>query len=974
MHGSDPEAGLIQEEDADREVPVSPHAGPVGRPNGPNGPNDLNQPLLDDAHDAFRVSRSREEKPHRSHLRRSLELCDGSVQPCTKDPFYQRYVLCGNPMLKKIEHACRLGGGEAVSKYLDPVAPEKGDTADKWEALYVSFRDPQKRTHVEIKIHAVHLAASLGSTTVLQWLVDHCSPDVLCYQSILGTVCEENGETTDCREHYTPLLAALFMSQVETAIWILENAPTSATLANADGMSPLHIIGWTGLPSISAELRTAALERMCHTLVEKKAGLLTTVRGLQSREDEFAKMIRNKTPLEIAVGQKSSFPKQMLHLLTEAYHYPAQSRRLFIEMNIIAKANPAACVELLGKIQERAPNQVQQSLRAEVRRLCVVGTNSHVNMFVETLKMSPIAAAKLLVLLMGEPRVADPQRYHLPLYTVLPNREMICTYQPVELGDDVKETDDLFIPIWKNIAPNKSAAEPLPLWHREFRRNLPSDPLLHTDVYEVKVKVLYLPDILNLKVVSILSMVWNNWDNMKVFSEIPIRAIIAGFWRRYADEWRFGMFWATLLLMAIIALGLRITDPFGNEVVPELFIRSLIVANLFFEGANLTYGFALCRRRAEVPHRTYLYFVSFTVVNWCALLILALTEYPIKTPRAKVLAAGNILLRCCWIVLEFRVVPVVGPLIIAVLQSFAPMIGMFAFMGMMFVTFAFTFLTMKDDNRSITYVLLNLYQALFLTDSDGAESISGMDIGHQQTLDFGAEMYTGGGNSWLLTATTACMLFATSSFSLVLLNLTIGMYTKFYEMQEPLARLGFQQCRARISVMFMLRPALPASFLAKIGAAGYTASAARWAVSILALPFFLLSLLVVFVLEPAYHAYDAHDHMHASILAGFCLSISLLILQSALLISNSDLDQRHRFLWVSYRSDYSDNLYINQDVELTQLKSELRDAERRQSAEINRQSQEIARLSKDVKDLSQQLKKAHDLLQSADRDRSCIPQ
>ena len=31
------------------------------------------------------------------------------------------------------------------------------------------------------------------------------------------------------------------------------------------------------------------------------------------------------------------------------------------------------------------------------------------------------------------------------------------------------------------------AAEPLPLWHREFRRNLPSDPLLHTDVYEVKV-------------------------------------------------------------------------------------------------------------------------------------------------------------------------------------------------------------------------------------------------------------------------------------------------------------------------------------------------------------------------------------------------------------------------------------------------------------------------------------------------------
>lgn len=97
-------------------------------------------------------------------------------------------------MLKKIEYACRSG---EVSKYLNPVAPEKGDTADKWEALYVPFRDSKKRTRVEIKIHAVHLAASLGSTTVLQWLVDHCSPDVLCYQSILGTVCEENDETTE---------------------------------------------------------------------------------------------------------------------------------------------------------------------------------------------------------------------------------------------------------------------------------------------------------------------------------------------------------------------------------------------------------------------------------------------------------------------------------------------------------------------------------------------------------------------------------------------------------------------------------------------------------------------------------------------------------------------------------------------------------------------------------------------------------
>ena len=51
------------------------------------------------------------------------------------------------------------------------------------------------------------------------------------------------------------------------------------------------------------------------------------------------------------------------------------------------------------------------------------------------------------------------------------------------------------------------------------------------------------------------------------------------------------------------------------------------------------------------------------------------------------------------------------------------MIGMFAFMGMMFSTCALTFLIMKDDERSIPYVLLNLYQALLLADGNGAEAI-----------------------------------------------------------------------------------------------------------------------------------------------------------------------------------------------------------------------------------------------------------
>jgi len=48
------------------------------------------------------------------------------------------------------------------------------------------------------------------------------------------------------------------------------------------------------------------VRRTCHTLVEKKAGLLTTVEGLRGRQDKFARMVRNKTPLEVAVETETS--------------------------------------------------------------------------------------------------------------------------------------------------------------------------------------------------------------------------------------------------------------------------------------------------------------------------------------------------------------------------------------------------------------------------------------------------------------------------------------------------------------------------------------------------------------------------------------------------------------------------------------------------------------------------------------------
>lgn len=147
----------------------------------------------------------------------SCDLLTETVSPCTHVRFFDRYSLTGSPMLFRIEEACHSQSGlEALE------APENGDEVDTWEATYQPFEK------TKIKIHAVHLAASLGSTEVLQWLQDHCSPEVLAYQSIIESTSWENGRFTsdarsqnarpccieDCRMHYSPLLAALFMSHL----------------------------------------------------------------------------------------------------------------------------------------------------------------------------------------------------------------------------------------------------------------------------------------------------------------------------------------------------------------------------------------------------------------------------------------------------------------------------------------------------------------------------------------------------------------------------------------------------------------------------------------------------------------------------------------------------------------------------------------------------------------------------------------
>lgn len=855
----------------------------------------------------------------------SCRILTEEVKPCTNTPFYGKYVLSGSPGLFTIEEACsKSGRGNNVGEILGKLLVA-GHDPDYLEGVYDT---PWKQ---KIKIHAVHMAASTGSLEVLQWLKDKCRSDVLNQPAIMDS---PNEDRTEPVLHYTPLMSAMFMSQVDACIWLLDNG-ASASARNADGFTPLHLLAWLGMPHSSEDTRVHSIQLVARKLVDKNADLTKSsgpmLKNGIPRQDKHAMNFRNKTALQIAAGQSSTYPKHMLHLLTQCYHFPAYGK-LFIEVNIISKANPTAAVELLSMIQQSTTKLplVQEQLRREV--MASVADGCHMTMFVETLKMSPIAGTMLLSLLMAEPKIDNPQRYPLPQYTVLPNREMLCTCQPAE-GNEV--------PIWKH---EGGEANPPPKWHSQFKRELPSDPLLHKDVYPVKVRVLYMPGVLNLRVMSILSRVWSNWESMKIFSRIPIRAVVEGMWQRHYRVWLFHFTWKVVLLLSLLHAGIIESS---SDFLREELVCIVIVANLFFEAANIMWALLISGCLGGIPVLRYLSnFLVFELINWFALLILYSTPRYSPTGQEKVYVAVNILLRSLDVISSMSVLPVVGPMMIAVLQSFAPMLGMFMIMGMMFLTYAFTFLSIKDPERSSAYVLLNLYQALFLTDSDGAESISGIDLAHQQTLDIGVEMYTGGGSSWLLGASTYIMVFATSTFSLVLLNLTIGMYSKYYEEMEPLANLSFQQQRARLSVSFMLRPRVPARVLRRVTSLG--------AIKLLtstAIPTFVLFVFAMY--------------QSMIMIGGAALAALLLLYQAVLLAHISDVDRQHHYLWVSYRSDFNEEFFSNQGGEIAGLRSML-SAQQKEIAGLKEEVDKLSGLKEEFNKQSTQLSQTmQDLLESS---------
>eukprot|EP00931_Biecheleriopsis_adriatica_P075084 TRINITY_DN49030_c0_g1_i1.p1 TRINITY_DN49030_c0_g1~~TRINITY_DN49030_c0_g1_i1.p1 ORF type:complete len:921 (+),score=140.69 TRINITY_DN49030_c0_g1_i1:1-2763(+) len=866
------------------------------------------------------------------------------VAECTVHPYYGKYTLTGPRILGHIESACLDGNFDLAE--LDRIVAfahaARGQGECNLSAVYESF-------NTKTKIHAIHLASSLGSIRVMELLQRCCGPEILNKQA---TICSSKDGPSVAKLHYTPIHSALFMSKTEATLWLLDQG-ADVSKTNSDGYMPLHLLAWTGLVHQdleSLEVRKNNLERVALKLIEKSADLDARTGLLQHRKDKEAEQFRSKTPLELAAKPASSFPKSMLHLLTRSYHCirqfseAAEGRKatltdptivdtpatqdpgrdgrfnIFKDVALVAAHHPLEAETLVDTIQATNIVIFKKCLQDQVRER----SREHVEDLIRILGDAPHAGAMLLKSLLMKPKVGDPQRYPLPSHAALPNCRLLCTYQ-VATGKGEE--------VWarERIKVDGDMKEVAPAWHAQFEQaslgGSQESTRFYSFAYAVKTKVLSLPGIIHPRLLGILSLMDSRF--LKLITHLAIAGIVEHAWKCTFKFFVFGVMWELASLFVLLLLGVR-RPPIDQPL--HCFSMSVLGAHLLVSCLNVIVGLVICQGVAGLPRmRCLTRFQRGEIVNICGLLLLATMWSEPNAPHWRVALALNVALRCCKLLSLLQGVPVLGPLIIAVQSSFHPMVGMFTLMAIAFFSFASVFVIFKDDDRSFVFVLLYLYQMLVLADRDSGEMISGLDIADVQTLDIDREMYTAGGSpknaaggdEVLLAASSVTALFGMTFFSLVLLNLTIGMYSNYYEQMEPLAELIFMQRRTRQSVTCMLN--LP-----------WLIARMSWKRMYFALS---AACLVIYI-----YPVNSHFTLIGIILDSLVLAAAVLLCQAALLAETVHMTEMEGYLWICHRSDYSEEYYRFGSMERYQLsliQNELSQVKATQEAKMQKLEQEL---------------------------------
>mmetsp|Transcript_72567 Transcript_72567/g.235802 ORF Transcript_72567/g.235802 Transcript_72567/m.235802 type:complete len:1050 (+) Transcript_72567:114-3263(+) len=781
----------------------------------------------------------------------------------------------------------------------------------------------------ETEFEAIHIAAGLGCKDILEVLLDfavyrqvapefwseHAAEFVSNWAKIV-----EGGEH-DCQpiveKNYQPIHDAAFGRQKGTLEWLLHKGADAGS-PNLHGFNALHFLALNGLTDDSPE----TIEEVVRTL--RAHDRSSTILNATTNEKHHLEHFRHKIPLEFAATGGSQFPKNAMYLLAPSHWEANGEPRYFEDLLLLANSNTTHAADALArKICEKASQGTTEGSmwRSRVRKeaqkwvddpgLGQCGASTLACLFF----MVPNAAADMVDILVAKPLVQDAAKHPIPSRAILKAPQlgkflgggyqpMLCSYQ----GDSSK-FGDLIRPEWKFDADESLDAQDGISWHRDLVHECPDHHISRRDdIHAVSMKTILWPNILDLDLCR--ALVCMPSINDKIFSRLPVQAIVFWFWNHVGFP-AFVITWCLCLIevLALVKWGLG-NEGHSDQHYPVC--RSLVLAGTIRGGVNLLW----CFKEYSVrwwKHRNsdsgsvlrFLWEPTGFLAENCvevmsvilrASLLVFMDERDMDSNEAdfgQALMAVNVMFGFSHLTYMLRMLDGMGKGILAIWETFfsGTIQQMLLICSMVFVNFFLAFIMLAKD-RDPTEVFLQLYRGFFFGDG-GALDALGLDVSGDEygRVQLGPIM---------VNMNRVLALMGTSFFTVIILNLIIAIYSNEYDKIKRDAELLFMKHRLRMSCDFVLSHRK------------LSGPTPRW-LSLLVLPATLVLTADLFCAQPWLPWSRALSRKACLTAASLLLAVAQLIVQMVVLQGMGQHDDVHlqvhegepRFLWICHRSDFN---------------------------------------------------------------------
>lgn len=679
-----------------------------------------------------------------------------------------------------VMEAARLQNGRCVRQVLEA----KADVFSK--ALYMTVKNDAA---YETELNAMHIAAGLGSCEAMEAL-SHGTAESDLPRLVSSHATVNIKGSPDRFNFYCPIHDAAYLGQKDAVLWLLRHK-AQADAQNKDGCTPLHFIALIGG---RGSLMDSDVQEVVTELLAHKANL--DARSFSAQPpypcDPF---LQQKIPLEIAA--ETQYPKDLMYLMAASYQSTQLDvPRAFADIRLLSNCNMKVAEVFAHDLVGRAKND--QHMRDMIIKEAQM--SGAVDRIAALLYMVPSAGAALLDMLTVPPIVQDAAKHPLPSRAPLHTGPVRCTYQP-----DVVKRRQLTWPQWEYDADNQVYKE----WHSNF---IPPrvGGVRQDNVYDVDVKVVLLPNLLDVDIFMALTRTWET-DN-HVFAKLPIQGAIYCLWDQlvwpiFASSWLF----MGVELAVLLRWGLQTSEAekASNSLQNLHLYWSILLAGAVREGLNLLWWFLAHWSKwhshddatmKSLWHPTVFFtdawFLSSCFTLSCRLLLVMpcvcdsffSNPDPVMSEWEQGLLAINTFAQGFAVTYMLRLLHRFKR-ILAIFKTFfsRTILEMLLIAVMIFASFSFAFLTLIRREHA-AWTVTYLYRGLMFGDGDGLDRMG---------------LMLGGSEEDNKVALVLFMVCGTILFNITILNLVIAIYGNEYEQVNAETELHFMKERAKYCLIYV---------------------------------------------------------------------------------------------------------------------------------------------------------------------------